>query len=89
MKLLRFLAYQSRHIAFAELVFRVEKLRNHYLERVFVRFYEKLDDDTSYVFSDELENVDVLAKREASRGQRVTQHVEFRVEALVGDAVEG
>ena len=35
-----------------------------------------------------MENVDILAKREASRGQTVTQHVEFRVEALVGDAVE-
>ena len=66
MKFLRFLANQSRHVALVELVFRIEKLRNHYLQRVFVRFNKELDDDTAHVFSDKLENIDILSEREAS-----------------------
>ena len=87
-ELLRFLADHSGRLAFVEFPFGVEELRDDDLQRVFIRLEEVLDDDAAHVFGDELEDVDILAEGEASRGQRVAQHVEFLVEALVGDAVE-
>ena len=63
-------------------------MRDDNLQRVLVRLQEVLDDDAAHIFGDELENVDILTEREASRGQTIAQHVEFRVETLVGDAVQ-